>query len=332
MPPPNDDGDFISYTALLLTQGNHRFFSLAMPSEVLAETCVVDLRSDNPENGFQRQLDEKRAREIADYIDNDFGTIPSSIILSAQPDAELQYIRKTRTLKFKKAPRSFLIIDGQHRVYGFRIAKKTLRVPVVIYNNLTRTEECRLFMDINTKQRPVPSELLLDIKRLSETESDVEGLMRDVFDALNTETDSPLLGLLSPSERQKGRLSRTTFNKSLEPIWHIIADSDAGSVYKSLSAYIRAWTIGLRTNGAEHNITNPTLFRALMLLFPDIAERVMDRHQGEYTTPNFSDVLSPVFTRVKKAEFQKPGASYIALHSVFRNQLSAGFTLGRTSR
>jgi DGQHR domain-containing protein len=95
-----------------------------MPSEVLAETCVVDPRAKNPIDGFQRLLDKKRAQDIADYIDSGFGTIPSSIILSAQPEAKLQYVRKARTLRFRKTSRSFLIIDGQHRVYGFHLARK----------------------------------------------------------------------------------------------------------------------------------------------------------------------------------------------------------------
>ena len=322
--------DIISYTAVLLTQGKHRFFTVAMPSEVLAATCVVDLRSTNPMDGFQRRLEEKRAREIAEYIDHGFGTIPSSIILSAQPDAQLQYIRKARTIKFRNTPRSFLIIDGQHRIYGFKLAKETLRVPVVIYNNLSRTEECKLFMDINTKQRPVPSELILDIKRLAETETNVEGLMRDVFDALNTEPDSPLLGLLSPSERQSGKLSRTTFNSSLESIWSAFAGSDADQVYKALSAFLHACLAGLRANKAEARITSPNLFKALMRLFPDAAERVLIRN-GEYSFQNFDDVLAPVFRRVKKADFQKPVSSHRQFHNVLRDALSAGFTLGRAS-
>jgi DGQHR domain-containing protein len=157
-----------SFTASLLSQGSHRFFTLSMPSDVLAESCMVEPRYKDTAEGFQRALDEKRAREIAAYIDSGVGTIPSSIVLSAQPEAELQYNRPNRTLSFKRNSRAFLILDGQHRVYGFRLAKSKLRVPVVIYNGLTRTDEARLFMDINTKQRPVPNELILDIKRMAE--------------------------------------------------------------------------------------------------------------------------------------------------------------------
>ena len=206
------------YAARLITQGAHRFFTLTLPSDLLAETCVVDTREGNPIDGFQRVLDEKRAQDIADYIDNGFGTIPCSIVLSAQPKAQLHYTSENQTINFKRVPGAFLILDGQHRVFGFHLAKAKLRVPVVIYNNLKKSEEARLFIDINTKQRPVPNELLLDIKRLAETETEVESLSRDVFDLFSEKEDSPLRGLMSPSSRSRGKLSRVTFNTALKPI------------------------------------------------------------------------------------------------------------------
>src|SRR5438128_936771 len=86
-----------SYTASLVLQGKHRFYTLSMPSDVLAETCVVDTRDENPIEGFQRVLDERRAQDIAEYVDSGLGTIPSAIVLSAQPEAQLRYARRTRT-------------------------------------------------------------------------------------------------------------------------------------------------------------------------------------------------------------------------------------------
>ena len=106
-------------------------------------------------------LDEKRAQQIADYVDVGFGTIPTSIVLSAQPAAQLKIVGSGKTLEFLDVPKAFLVLDGQHRVYGFSLAKTALRVPVVIYNNLSPKDESRLFIDINTRQRPVPNELLL---------------------------------------------------------------------------------------------------------------------------------------------------------------------------
>lgn len=326
-----DEDERVSFTASLLIQGSHRFYTLSMPSDILAETCMVEPRSEDPIEGFQRTLDEKRASEIARYIDSGIGTIPSSIVLSAQPEADLRYRRASRTLSFKKQQRSFLILDGQHRVYGFILAQSRLRVPVVIYNGLTRTEECRLFMDINTKQRPVPNELLLDIKRLADTESTSEALFRDVFDRFDKDMASPLLGLMSPSERKKGKLSRVTFNSSLKGIADSFIGSEPHYVYDVLSAYVHSCLSALRELKLEFMITNPTLFKALMLLFPTIAERVSDRHGSEFSVANFNEIVRPMFGRVKRNEIANPGKSPTLLLDIFRKALRSGFTISRSS-
>lgn len=322
-----EDDRHITDKALLVTQGKHRFYTLALPSNVLAATCTVEARLENPLDGFQRLLDKRRAREIADYIDSGFGTVPSAIILSAQPQAQLHYDKTSGLLRFKNDRRSFLIIDGQHRVYGFNLATKTVKVPVVVYNKLTRAQECQLFMDINTKQRPVPPELLLDIRRLSETESAAEALLHNVFDLFFAEPDSVLLGLLSPSERRKGKISRVTFNAALKSIDGAFVDAAPADVYGVLNAYLKACVFGLRFHGAEANIANPALFKALILLFTNVAERVSDRHGGTYTVQNFEEVLGPFFRKLKKADLPKPGAGHLALYENYRKILSSGFSL-----
>tara|TARA_B100000700_G_C14981092_1_gene826430 strand:- start:1286 stop:1627 length:342 start_codon:yes stop_codon:yes gene_type:complete len=109
-----------------------------MPTDVLTKCCFVSSRDEDPVLGFQRTLDEKRALEIAEYIDNGLGTVPSAIILSAQDVADVEIIGRGRTMEFLPDPKAFLILDGQHRVYGFSKAKSTLRVPVIIYVGLTR--------------------------------------------------------------------------------------------------------------------------------------------------------------------------------------------------
>jgi DGQHR domain-containing protein len=323
----SSDDSFVSDAALLVTQGRHRFYSLVLPSDLLAATCMVDARAENPTDGFQRLLDKRRAREIADYVDCGFGTVPSAIILSAQPSAQLRYDRKTGILHFRKNQRSFLIIDGQHRVYGFNLATRSVKVPVVIYNKLSRADECRLFMDINTKQRPVPPELLLDIRRLSETESAADALRHNVFDLFSSEEDSALAGLLSPSERRKGKISRVTFNAALKSIEHAFVDAEAPDVYGVLNAYLTACVAGLRYHGVEANIANSALFKALALLFANVAERVSDRHGGAYTVKNFEDVLTPFFRRLKKGDLPRPGVGHLALYENYRKALSAGFSL-----
>jgi len=184
-------------------------------------------------------------------------------------------------------------------------------------------------MDINTKQRPVPNELLLDIKRLAETETGSEALLRDVFDEFERDSGSPLFGLMTPSERKKGRISRVTFNAALKPIADSFSGSESNYVYEVLSAYLHACISGLRGLDLEGAITNPVVFRALMLLFPTVAERVADRHSNSFSTNNFSEILEPLFQRLKRADIERPGASHISLHDALQKALRSGFTIGR---
>ena len=72
----------VRFTASNVIQNKTKFYSLTMPTDVLTKCCFVSSRDEDPIFGFQRTLDERRAQEIADYIDNGLGTVPSAIILS----------------------------------------------------------------------------------------------------------------------------------------------------------------------------------------------------------------------------------------------------------
>ncbi len=318
----------LSYTASLITQGKERLYTLSLPSDVLAETCFVEPRDESPIEGFQRALNEKRARDIAEYIDSGSGTIPSSVVLSAQEVAEAKYDGRKRTISFVKNPKSFMILDGQHRVYGFHLAQSKLRVPVVIYMGLSRSQECRMFMDINTKQKPVPNELLLDIKNLGETEGQSEALFREVFDLFSEAQGSPLLGKMSPFERRKGKISRVTFNNAMKSIVGTFEGASIEETYSVLSAFVATLTAGLREAGHEDKITNPTLFRAFFAIFPSVAERVQAKH-GEFSVDNFTKVLRPIFQKTKSHTFDRPGSNIQKLVSKFEENMKSSFTIAR---
>jgi DGQHR domain-containing protein len=321
-----EDG-YHRYSVSFVTQGKHRFYTLTMPSDVLARTCFVTTRDEDPADGFQRVLDRQRAEQIAEYIDRGFGSIPNSIVLSAQPDAELRVIGKGKTLQFRDAKKAFLVLDGQHRVYGFSLAETALRVPVVIYNGLSRQDETRLFIDINTKQRPVPNELLLDIKKLADYESNTEKLLGELFDDFGDNAESPLIGLMSPSLRSKGRISRVTFNAAMKPLIGVFSSSDRDVIYEAVRGYLSAFISGAVAEDLELNITNSTVFRGIMLLFPDVAQRVKDRFGAEYTDDHFYEILEPMFGRLRSNAFASPGNSIKDFHQVLAKALKEDFKL-----
>ena len=308
-----DDDSRLRYSVSLVKQGKHQFYTLTMPSDVLAATCMVTKRIEDPIEGFQRELDKKRAAEIARYIDEDEGTIPNSIILSAQESANLKIVGRGKTLEFTKTPGAFLILDGQHRVFGFTLAKTKLRVPVVIYNGLSRKDETRLFIDINTKQRPVPAQLLLDIKQLAEIESETEEVLRDIFDKFDQEIDSALAGSMSPSEASRSKITRVTFNQSIKPLLSVFPGRSADEIYKVLNAYISAIQIELSKKTNVALLSKPVVFRAFIGIFKSVAQRVVDKYDADYTPQNFQTIIAPIFINLQLKKLEKPGTSWTAL-------------------
>jgi DGQHR domain-containing protein len=301
-----------SYAAVLITQGEHRFYQLAMPSDTLGECTFVSTRDADPESGFQRLIDEKRAREIAAYIDSGHGTIPTSVILSAQEICSLEYDSRNKTVSFELSPNSFLILDGQHRVFGFKVAETKIRVPVIIYDGLSRRDETRLFLDINSKQRGVTSELLLDIKKQAEYENSEEQLFREVFDSLNSDPSSPLFGRLSPAKRAKLKISRVTFNAALKSIYPAISARSPSEIHDILSEYLASVRDLIIRNGGDSEILmNSVTFRAVVFFFLQVARRVKDRFGPEYSVENFDIVLSPLFDSIQLSKLTGTSQSKI---------------------
>src|SRR5271170_138862 len=202
-----------AYPALLLTQNKHRFYFCTIPVDDLFEYCFVARREEDAQQGFQRALSEGRADDISRYLSSGNGSIPTNVVLSAQSEAGLQYKARSKQLAFSRIPRAFLVLDGQHRLWGYSKCPVKHRVPVAIYDGLSRAEEAKLFIDINTNQRGVPAALLLDIKQLARMETDKESILRAAFDKFQSDSHSALHGRLSAAKSTPNRISRVTFNR-----------------------------------------------------------------------------------------------------------------------
>jgi DGQHR domain-containing protein len=324
-----DENNLISFGSVsLVRQGEHTFFSLTLPSELLATTCYVVNREEDPIKGFQRELDEKRAREIATYIDEGLGTIPSSVVLSAQEEIDLKYNARSKTLTFKALRKGFLIIDGQHRVYGFTFAKKAFRVPVIIYSGLSKRDESRLFIDINSKQRGVPPELLLDIKKMAEYENDQESFLREIFDLFLQDPSSCLIGKLSASSKAKNKISRVTFNISMRPLLKVFGGKSADEIYEILNSYYSAfYEAVLNPHEVPDLMVNATFFKAVAAFFPVVAPKVKDRYGAIYTVDNFYSILHKVGNNIKSSKLQSRASAFKPLVAAFEETLKGEFEL-----
>ena len=309
-----------SVSAVLITQGDRKFYTVTLESDLLGKTCVASPRSEDPDLGFQRTLDRKRAESIRDYIEHG-GVIPGSIVLSAQDAAAIKYDSKKKTLQFDVVAGAFLIIDGQHRVFGFKLSTKKLRVPVVIFSGLSKRDEARLFIDINTLQKSVPNELLLDIKKLAETETETESQTNAIFDHFDSNASCYLFGLLSPREKASNKITRATFLAAFKPLIKQYSQIDQNRLAQIFDSFLQAFgTVVPQGIDFREAITKPVIFRGVAAVFPLVARLVGFKHNKVYTAAHFEETLTPIRS-LKRTVFTAPGSSYKDLATIFTNAI-----------
>lgn len=283
-----------TYSAIKITQNKKDFYLTSLKASTLKELAYVLKREDDPIKGFQRILNQNRAKDIANYMDTKEGVIPSPLILSAQPNSKFNFDESKSTITFNNSKNSFLVLDGQHRLYGMYLSKNDYNIPVIIFNDLKTAEEVNLFIDINTNQKGVPSTLLIDIKNMTGKEDKKEEKQRILFDHLNK--DSVLRGLLSATQSKQGKISKTTFNQATDRLFDsgYFADENVDVVYKAVKNYLEAVEIVLiNTNSDKAKLTKSMIFRAVFEIFNDVIELSFKKYEN-LKTESLVQVLLPI--------------------------------------
>ncbi len=310
-----------SVKAIPCVQNGKVFYSAVISSSVLKEICFVSRRDVDPQKGFQRTLNENRAKNIATYLDNGKNCIPSSLILSAQCNSDISFDKKNSELTFCICKNSFLVLDGQHRLYGYFLAKEDYLVPVVIFNNLDITAEVNLFIDINTNQKGVPATLLLDIKNITGKETSLEEKQRTLFDYLNK--NSVLAGRFSASKSKVGYISRLTFNDATKNIMEsgYFKEKDVELVCKGVKNYLEAADQVLNScHNDKAKLTNGSLFKAVFAIFNECIDKAFDKHQN-IKVDTLKEVLAPISNLAYDSYVGSSNATFTKIVSDMKAQL-----------
>ncbi|MFK5890276.1 MAG: DGQHR domain-containing protein [Flavobacteriaceae bacterium] len=161
--------------------GGHTYYSFSIEPEKLLKIGYVLHRNKaniNMMPTYQRIIKKARLKSIHNFIDEDEGYFPNSIIISLDSGKQndLNFdpantqsktsISKIGLLHLPKRYRSAFIIDGQHRLYGYSNSKfkNSNSIPVVAFLNLDREEQVKLFMQINENQKAVSRNLRTTLK------------------------------------------------------------------------------------------------------------------------------------------------------------------------
>ena len=282
----------IELPAIQCEQNGYSFFQSVISSKQLLKLSFLLRRNENKSKGFQRILNKKRAQQIAKYLDSGEGSIPAPIIVSAQQESNFEF--NHNSIKFADSENIFLVLDGQHRLYGYQEAENDYQVPITVFTGLKLKQEVSLFIDINTNQRGVPSALLLDIKQLTERETPTEEVQRELFELLNK--DSSVAGLLAPTRSVSGKISRKTFNDATKEVIENgpFKGKQVDILYKGLKNYLSAAEVVLERSKSNNAKLNKTvMFKSLLRLFNDVVDKTLD-DSGNLKVEALIDTLDPI--------------------------------------
>lgn len=169
---------YLELDILSVKQPLDTFYIAKISARDLLKICYTDpIRYDSTGVllGGQRLLDEDRAKEIGNFISGVEAAFPNSIILAANfdekgfvceiDDPRRWYLKSDNGINKLIIPtpeKLASIIDGQHRVYGFKyVSNQFLDMELVcsIYLDLPNPYQAYIFATINSNQKKVDRSL-----------------------------------------------------------------------------------------------------------------------------------------------------------------------------
>ena len=140
--------------------------------------------------GFQRELNDKRVRELHEYVNYVDATFPTSILLAIK-SGDVEYDAENRRMSVRRDESAATVIDGQHRIAGLENAERTFQTAVTIFIDLDLEDKAHVFSTINLKQTRVNPSLARELSDLARARSPMK-TAHNITRLLNSANDSPL--------------------------------------------------------------------------------------------------------------------------------------------
>ena len=228
----------IRVPAIRAKMGSANCYTFSISPEYLLKIAYVSHRAKGKAsdvNTYQRMLSRGRLTKIRQYIDDD-GIFPTNIVLNLDK-GKLSFQRSAQEedasiehglagwLDIKATYKCAWIIDGQHRLFSYsghaRAAKS--RVAVLAFEGLAPSEQARLFIDINAKQKSVKQSLLEELYAELHWDADddsirVRAIISKAVQELGSDLESPLYGRVLTADGAKDDLRCITLTSMFSAI------------------------------------------------------------------------------------------------------------------
>jgi len=213
----------IRVPAIRARMGDSNCYTFSISPEYLLKIAYVSHRAKGKASDvdtYQRMLNKGRLSKIRQYIEDD-GIFPTNIVLNLDK-SKLGFQRSAQEentnidhgvagwLDIKATYRCAWIIDGQHRLFaysGHPRAQKS-RVAVLAFEGLAPSEQARLFIDINAKQKSVKQSLLEELYAelhwdAADESVRVRAIVSKAVQELGSDPESPLAGRVLMADSPK---------------------------------------------------------------------------------------------------------------------------------
>src|SRR2546422_4895481 len=213
------------FPAVRYVQNRRTFYVLSLSSGFFIDHAVVDvydptLSIPGHPKGYQRAVEEGRARKIADYLKTNSAVLPTSILLNVRQKEALRWEGDRETsgspgvLTIPDGATVY-VVDGQHRQAGLAVVAKTrpsireFPVPAILMEGFEMVDEALQFYLINTKAKKVPTDLsrrlLLEFDQVQYLEAPKKWILNAlrVTIALESKLDNPWRGKIRPANAAK---------------------------------------------------------------------------------------------------------------------------------
>lgn len=214
----------MDFQYLDVAQKEHKFKLLSIPAGLLTKISYASVRRKDDEDGaVQRILNSGRISGVKDFALK-LGDFPASIVLNwVGPKLNI----KGGKVTLVNQPRMAQIIDGQHRVAGLAAAIEedpqvaSFEIPVALYEGLDTSNSARIFISINTEQRPAPKSLVLDLYGVTASDlMDPSAMRASDIVAYIGGPDRPYDGWikLPNQDRKRGGVALSTAVSAIKPL------------------------------------------------------------------------------------------------------------------
>jgi DGQHR domain-containing protein len=164
-----------SVPAIRVVSAGRPIYLFAAPARDLAELAFVPQAEAGFEFFYQRLIKKGKIKAIAEYVVARPRPFPNSVVLASNADLDFTPLEQqpssnqgldTVTIGHLRLPSrygEFWVVDGQHRIYGSALSSEP---PVLACTLIPATdlEKARYFLDINSEQTKIDSDLKWDLR------------------------------------------------------------------------------------------------------------------------------------------------------------------------